>query len=120
MAVPKKPLLVESNGMGVAEEALKVGTGVGVTLGVTLRLSFENRLPKKEFPKKEIKKNRYFVFFFRSSIECFHFSDLPSTDTITMIEVIANLIDGIIFPEIRNEKDYLLPYYKVKGFVHKD
>ena len=56
MAVPKKPLLVESNGMGVAEEALKAGTGVGVTLGVTLRLSFENRLPKKEFPKKKIKK----------------------------------------------------------------
>ena len=53
MAVPKKPLLVESNGIGVAEEALKVGTGVGVTLGVTLRLSFENRLPKKEFPTKK-------------------------------------------------------------------
>ena len=67
MAVPKKPLLVESNGMGVAEEALKAGTGVGVTLGVTLRLSFENRLPKKEFPEKNLKKiNRHFIFFFFS------------------------------------------------------
>ena len=63
MAVPKKPLLVESNGMGVAEEALKAGTGVGVTLGVTLRLSFENRLPKKEFPKKKIEKKTDISFF---------------------------------------------------------
>ena len=102
MAVPKKPLLVESNGMGVAEEALKAGTEVGVTLGVTLRLSFENRLPKKEFPKKT---KNIDISFFRFSIECFYFSDLPSTDTITMIEVIANLMYGIIFPEIVNEKD---------------
>ena len=84
VAVPKKPLLVESNGMGVAEEALKVGTGVGVTLGVTLRLSFENRLPKKEFPKKKIWKNLYFFIFwffnwiflfFRLTFHRYHHND---------------------------------------------